>query len=107
MTTVPSDGASVVDICGREHLHRRSHRPRGDQHLRQEVLAAFEPTANLLEGRDQRLEQQDGRADAETQARLDLGDGGLRFAPEDVLVEGVEDHGLARLGHLLATGYIP
>ena len=41
-----------------QHLHGAGHRAAGDQHLRDEEVAALEAGADLLQGRDQRVEEQ-------------------------------------------------
>ena len=51
-------------------LHRAGHRAAGDQHLGHEEVAALEPGADLLERRDQGVEQQGLRLHAERQPLL-------------------------------------
>jgi hypothetical protein len=53
-----------------EDLQRPGHRLARDQHLRYEEVAALEPGADLLEGRDQRLVEQRLRAKALPEALI-------------------------------------
>jgi hypothetical protein len=50
-----------------QHLHRTRHRAPGDQHLRDEEVAALEPGAHLLQRRDQRVEEEALRLHLQTE----------------------------------------
>ena len=52
-----------IDEQRAEELERTRHRSTGDQHLRDEEVAALESGSDLLERRDQRLEEQRVRID--------------------------------------------
>ena len=74
-----------------QDVQRPLHRPRGDQHLRHEVVAALEPRAHLFERRDQGVVEHPLGLEAVGEALVDaVGDDG-RVAHQGLVVEQLED----------------
>src|SRR5581483_2129380 len=74
-----------------EQVERARHRAAGDQHLGDEEVAALEACADLLERRDQRVEQHRLRPEALLEAALGQLDDGRLVADERPVVELGQD----------------
>ena len=78
-------------------LHRAGHRAAGDQHLGHEEVAALEPRADLLQRRDERVEEQRLRLHAERQALLGQLEDARGVADQRLVVQALA--GSLRGGH--------
>ena len=89
------EGADAVGVgVGQQRaqdVQRALHRARGDEHLGDEVVAALEARAHLLERRDQRVEEHALGLHALLEPRLDVGLHLGRLADERVVVERLQD----------------
>ncbi len=77
--------------AGGAGVERARHGPAGDQHLGHEEVAALEAGPDLLERRDQRLEQHRRRLEALLEPLLGELDDGRLVADERLVVEALQD----------------
>ena len=91
MTKVPTVSAPVSASSGRSTSSAPGHGAARDQHLGHEEVAALEAGADLLEARDQRLEQQRLRAHALLERQVGQLEHARGVAHQRLVVEGLED----------------
>src|SRR5207237_7462173 len=87
---------------GAKDVERPLHRPRGDQHLRHEVVAALEARAHLLERRDESVVEDPLRLDSVLQPALHVLAHLGRLPHERVVVEVLKD---LLMGHAACSSF--